>query len=191
MPAISPPRTPSRSSWPTVQVVLDRPRLRLGTHRLTVGLTVEGFGEVSVDTTDEVVEGDLLDVDPADYGADDVLALAEAVREPVTLERLRDRERDGPGREAVLDGLLVDVLESPQRVSVSFAARTLRGRAPAEIADVTLLSTDTVAETLEDFEREGIADSDGDVYEVAPPVTVLRQRSNEVWTLLRKGLQGL
>lgn len=208
----------------TVQVVLDHERLRIGTHRLDVGVTVEGFDRVSFDTTDEVTEEDLVDVDPADYATDDLLALAEEIREPVSLERLRDREQEGPAREEVLDGLasrldeaepladdevaaepasdtstgdtvvdglLVDVLESPQRVSVYFAARTLRGGSPEAIADVTLLPTDLVAETLEDFEREGIAEYDDGTYEVAPPVTVLRKRSNEVWTVLRKGLSQL
>lgn len=210
----------------TVQVVLDRERLRLGTHRLDLGLTVGGFGQVSFDTTDEVVEADLVDVDPAEYDAEDLLALADEIREPLTLERLRDREREreDPPREAVLgglaerlaaaepleddpadaepadekstgdtlvDGLLVDVLESPQRVSVYFAARTLRGGTVEDIADLTLLTADTVEEALEDFEREGIAEYDDGTYEVAPPVSVLRTRSTEVWSLLRKGLSGL
>jgi len=206
----------------TVQVVLDRERLRLGTHELEIGLTVEGFGKVSFTTTDEVTEEDLVDVDPAERDADAVLALAEAVREPASLERLLDREREGPAREAVVerleerlgeaepleqdpadgepageqstgdtvvDGLLADVLESPQRVSVYMAARTLRDGSPEEIADVTLLTADTVGDVLEQFEREGIAEYEDGAYEVAPPVTVLRKRSNEVWNLLRRGLR--
>ncbi len=207
----------------TVQVVLDHERLRLGTHRLDVGLTVEGFDRVSFDTTDEVTEDDLVDVDPAGRDADAVLALADEVSEPASLERLRDREREGPARERVLDGLadrlavaepleddyaadaddgkstgdtlvdglLVDVLESPQRVSVYFAARTLRGGTPEAVADLTLLPKDVVADTLEEFEREGIAEHDDGEYAVEPPVAVLRKRSTEVWTVLRKGLSRL
>ena len=38
----------------TVQVILDRNRLRLGVHELEVGLRVEGYGEVGFTTDDEV-----------------------------------------------------------------------------------------------------------------------------------------
>ncbi|MFC7227057.1 helix-turn-helix domain-containing protein [Salinirubellus salinus] len=83
----------------TAQVVLDVDRLRLGTHELEVGMDVDGFGAVSFDVTDDVTEADLLDVDPADYTVAALRDLVAGVTEPVELERLLERERDGKDRE--------------------------------------------------------------------------------------------
>lgn len=82
----------------TTQVVLDRERLRLGTHELEIGMEIDGVGAVSFDVTDDVRETDLLDVDPADYTVAELCALVAAIAEPVELERLLDRERDGKDR---------------------------------------------------------------------------------------------
>ena len=103
----------------TAQVVLDRERLRLGTHELEIGMEIEGFGAVSFDVTDEVTEDDLLDTDPADYTVAELRDLVDVVAEPVELERLLERERSGKDRktakEAIerrLDGLEPTVVDA-------------------------------------------------------------------------------
>ena len=206
----------------TVQVVLQRDRLRLGVHELEVGLRVEGYGEVSFTTDDEVRTEDLLDVDPDEYTVAELRELAAAVTEPESLERLLARERDGPDRttaveflerqleaaeplaaeemvrsepttkdtgSSIVNDLLVEVLESPQRVSVYLTVQTLGAGTPEEIAGRTLLPENTVRSTLDDFESEGLADrgEDGE-YSVASPVSVLQKRQKDLWTILRSTL---
>jgi hypothetical protein len=206
----------------TVQVVLERDRLRLGVHELEVGLRVEGYGEVGFTTDDEVRTEDLLDVDPGEYTVAELRELAAAVTEPESLERLLARERDGADRTTaveflegrleaaeplsaeemvrsepttkdtgsnIVNDLLVEVLESPQRVSVYLTVQTLGAGTPEEIAGRTLLPEDTVRSTLEDFESEDLADrgEDGE-YSVASPVTVLQKRQKDLWSVLRSTL---
>ena len=206
----------------TVQVVLDRERLRLGVHELELGLRVEGYGEVGFTTDDEVREEDLIDVDPAEYTVAELRELAAVITEPRSLERLLDRERAGETRKTAVevieerlgkaeplaedemvrsepttkDGgsnlvndLLVEVLESPQRVSVYLTVQTLGTGTPEEIAGRTVLPESTVRSTLEDFEGEDIAErgEDGE-YSVASPVEVLRKRQQDLWTVLRSTL---
>ena len=206
----------------TVQVVLQRDRLRLGVHELEVGLRVEGYGEVSFTTDDEVRTEDLLDVDPDEYTVAELRELAGAVTEPESLERLLARERDGPDRttaveflegrleaaeplsaeemvrsepttkdtgSSIVNDLLVEVLESPQRVSVYLTVQTLGAGTPEEIAGRTLLPENTVRSTLEDFESEDLADrgEDGE-YSVASPVSVLQKRQKDLWSVLRSTL---
>ena len=206
----------------TVQVVLERDRLRLGVHELEVGLRVEGYGEVGFTTDDEVRTEDLLDVDPAEYTVAELRELAAAVTEPESLERLLARERDGPDRTTavellegrleaaeplsaeemvrsepttkdtgsnIVNDLLVEVLESPQRVSVYLTVQTLGSGTPEEIAGRTLLPENTVRTTLEDFESEDLADrgEDGE-YSVASPVSVLQKRQQDLWSILRSTL---
>ncbi|MUV85722.1 hypothetical protein GJ631_03795 [Natronomonas sp. CBA1123] len=89
----------------TVQMVLDRDRLRLGVHELQVGLQVEGYGEVSFTTDDEITEEDLLDVDPADYTVAELTDLADDIAEPESLERLLEREREGKSRKTAISAL--------------------------------------------------------------------------------------
>jgi hypothetical protein len=206
----------------TAQVILDRERLRLGVHELQVGLQVEGYGEVNFTTDDEITEADLIDVDPADYTVVELQALADDITEPVSLERLLDRERDGKNRKTavaaleerleaaepltedemvvtepsakstggnLVNELLVNVLESPQRVSVYLTVQTLGSGTPETIAGRMVLSEDTVQSTLEDFESEGIAEQNADgQYSVASPVTVLRKRQNTLWSALQRTL---
>ena len=206
----------------TVQVVVDRDRLRLGVHELEVGLRVEGYGEVGFTTDDEVRTEDLLDVDPGEYTVAELRELAAAVTEPESLERLLARERDGPDRttaveflegrleaaeplsaeemvrsepttkdtgSSIVNDLLVEVLESPQRVSVYLTVQTLGAGTPEEIAGRTLLPENTVRSTLEDFESEDLADrgEDGE-YSVASPVSVLQKRQQDLWNILRSML---
>ena len=82
----------------TARVVMDRERLRLGTHELEIGMDVDRVGAVSFDVTDEVTEADLLDVDPAEYTVAALRELVADLVEPVELERLLERERDGKDR---------------------------------------------------------------------------------------------
>mgnify|MGYP000117917639 FL=1 len=89
----------------TVQMVLDRDRLRLGVHELKVGLQVEGYGEVSFTTDDEITEEDLVDVDPADYTVAELTDLADDIAEPESLERLLEREREGKNRKTAVSAL--------------------------------------------------------------------------------------
>ena len=206
----------------TVQVVLDRERLRLGVHELELGLRVEGYGEVGFTTDDEVREEDLIDVDPAEYTVAELRELAAVITEPRSLERLLDRERAGETRKTAVEAieerlgkaeplaedemvrsepttkdggsnlvndLLVEVLESPQRVSVYLTVQTLGTGTPEEIAGRTVLPESTVRSTLEDFEGEDIAErgEDGE-YSVASPIEVLRKRQQDLWTVLRSTL---
>ncbi|WP_178918218.1 hypothetical protein [Natronomonas gomsonensis] len=206
----------------TVQMVLDRDRLRLGVHELQVGLEVEGYGEVSFTTDDEITEEDLVDVDPADYTVAELTDLAGGIAEPESLERLLEREREGKNRKTavpaleerleeaepltedemvvtetsskssggnLVNELLVNVLESPQRVSVYLTVQTLGSGTPETIAGRMVLSEDTVQSTLEDFESEGIAERNADgQYSVASPITVLQKRQNTLWSALQRSL---
>ena len=206
----------------TVQVVLDRERLRLGVHELELGLRVEGYGEVGFTTDDEVREEDLIDVDPAEYTVAELRELVAVITEPRSLERLLDRERAGETRKTAVEAieerleraeplaedemvrsepttkdggsnlvndLLVEVLESPQRVSVYLTVQTLGTGTPEEIAGRTVLPESTVRSTLEDFEGEDIAErgEDGE-YRVASPIEVLRKRQQDLWAVLRSTL---
>ena len=206
----------------TVQVVLDRPRLRLGVHEIELGLRVEGYGEVGFTTDDEIRPDDLVDVDPADYTVDGLRGLVADVTEPESLERLLEREREGKNRTTavaaleealeaaepltdaemvrseptttdsgsnLVDDLLVEVLESPQRVSVYLAVQALGSGTPEEIAGRTVLPESTVRSTLEDLERDELAErTDDGGYGVVSPVKVLQKRQQDLWTVLRNTL---
>ena len=206
----------------TVQVILDRDRLRKGVHELELGLRVEGYGEVGFTTDDETRTDDLVDVDPAEYTVAELRDLVAVTTEPESLERLLERERDGKDRTtavgAIEDGpeaaeplteaemvrsepttkdtgsnlvndLLVEVLESPQRISVYLTVQTLGSGTPGEIAGRTVLPESTVWSTLEDFESEDIAERTGDgEYSVASPIRVLQKRQQDLWTVLRSTL---
>jgi len=206
----------------TVQVVLDRPRLRLGVHELELGLRVEGYGEVGFTTDDEVLLPDLVDIDPGKYTVAELRELVAVITEPESLERLLDRERAGEDRKTAVEAieerleatepltedemvrsepttkdtgsnlvndLLVEVLESPQRVSVYLTVRTLGTGTPEEIAGRTVLPESTVRSTLEDFESEDIAErTEAGEYNVVSPIKVLQKRQQDLWTVLRSTL---
>ena len=206
----------------TVQVVLDRPRLRLGVHEIELGLRVEGYGEVGFTTDDEIRIGDLVDVDPAEYTVAELQDLVAVITEPESLERLLERERDGKDRSTavgaienhlesteplteeemvrsepttkdtgsnLVNDLLVEVLESPQRVSVYLAVQALGSGTPEEIAGRTVLPESTVRSTLEDLEQEELAErTDDGGYSVVSPVKVLQKRQQDLWTVLRSTL---
>lgn len=207
----------------TVQVIIDVPRLRLGTHTLGVDMDIEGFGTVGFETDDDVTDEDLLDIDPGEFTVSELEALVADLREPVELERLLERERDGKARKtavaaieerleeareatpddrdieytaenaepggSLVEELLVDILESPQRVTVYLTAFRQQPTTPAAVASQTLFTEETVEETLGDFEMEGIAERNGDgEYEVVSPVTVIRKRQNQLWNILSRGL---
>ena len=206
----------------TVQVVLDRPRLRLGVHEIELGLRVEGYGEVGFTTDDEIRRADLVDVDPADRTVDELRGLVADITEPESLERLLEREREGKNRTTavaaleealeaaepltdaemvrseptttdsgsnLVNDLLVEVLESPQRVSVYLAVQALGSGTPEEIAGRTVLPESTVRSTLEDLEREDLAErTDDGGYSVVSPVRVLQKRQQDLWTVLRSTL---
>lgn len=89
----------------TAQVILDRERLRLGTHELEIGMEIDGFGGVSFDVTDEVTADDLLDADPADYTVAELRDLVGAIAEPVELERLLEREQAGKDRKTATEAI--------------------------------------------------------------------------------------
>ncbi|MEF8913362.1 hypothetical protein [Natronomonas sp.] len=203
----------------TVQVILDRERLRLGVHEIELGLQVEGYGEVGFTTDDEIRTEDLIDVDPAEFTVEELKTLAAEITEPASLERLIEREEDGKARKTALayleerlqeaepltedemvktqvsdkatgggliNELLVEVLESPQRVSVYLAAQTLGSGTPADISSRVVFSEDVVESTLESFEREGLAEkTETGEYRVASPVAVLQKRQNDLWNVLR------
>jgi len=206
----------------TVQVILDRDRLRRGVHELELGLRVEGYGEVGFTTDDEIRTEDLVDVDPADYTVAELRELVAVITEPESLERLLERERDGKDRTTAVEALedrreaaeplteaemvrsepttkdtgsnlvndlLVEVLESPQRISVYLTVQTLGSGTPEEIAGRTVLPESTVRSTLEDFESEDIAERTGDgEYSVASPIKVLQKRQQDLWSILRSTL---
>lgn len=97
-------------------------------------------------------------------------------------------ENADPGG-SIVEELLVDILESPQRVTVYLTARRLQPATPEAIAGRTLFSEETVEGTLGDLEMEGIAERDDEgEYEVVSPVTVLRKRQSRLWNVLRRGL---
>jgi len=206
----------------TVQVIVQRDRLRLGVHELEVGFRVDGYGDVSFTTDDEIRTEDLLDVDPADYTVEELRQRTAVITEPESLERLLDREREGKHRTTavelleerheaaeplteeemvrseptttdsgsnIVNDLLVEVLESPRRVSVYLTVQTLGAGTPEEIANRTLLPETTVRSTLEEFASEDIAERDEDgEYTVASPVSVLQKRQTDLWSILRSTL---
>ncbi|MFT4884398.1 MAG: hypothetical protein ACI8U4_001914 [Natronomonas sp.] len=203
----------------TVQVILDRERLRMGVHEIEIGLQVEGYGEVGFTTDDEIRAEDLIDVDPGEYTVEELKELAGVITEPVSLERLIEREEDGKARKTALkyleerlqeaeplteeemvktqisekdtggglvNELLVEVLESPQRVSVYLAAKTLGSGTPADISSRVVFSENVVESTLESFESEGLAErKENGEYRVVSPVAVLQKRQNDLWNVLR------
>lgn len=203
----------------TVQVILDRERLRMGVHEIEIGLQVEGYGEVGFTTDDEIRAEDLIDVDPGEYTVEELKELVDVVTEPVSLELLIEREEDGKARKTALkylekrlqeaeplteeemvktqisekdtggglvNELLVEVLESPQRVSVYLAAKTLGSGTPADISSRVVFSEDVVESTLESFESEGLAErKETGEYRVVSPVAVLQKRQNDLWNVLR------
>ena len=205
----------------TVQVIADVPRLRRGTHEVGVTMDIEGWGMVSFEIDDDVTEADLLDVDPADFTVAELESLVETLRDPLELERLLDRERNGKERKtaieaiedrlataraeapeeiefdgsekssggSIVEELLVDILESPQRVSVYLSARRRQPTTPEAVASDLLFSEEAVEKTLGDFEMEGIAErNENDEYEVVSPVAVIRKRQNQLWNILSRGL---
>lgn len=207
----------------TVQVIVDIPRLRKGTHTLGIEIDIEGFGMVGFETDDDVTEEDLVDVDPAEFTVAELEALVSDLHEPVELERLLERERDGKARKTAIEAieerletareeapdeadieytaenaspggslveeLLVDILESPQRVTVYLTAFRQQPTTAEAVASQTLFTEETVEETLGDFEMEGIAERDDDGnYEVVSPVTVIRKRQNRLWNILNRAL---
>lgn len=207
----------------TVQVVLDAPRLRRGTHTVGVRMEIEGWGTVGFETDDDITDADLLDVDPADYTVAELEALIPDLRDPLELERLLEREREGKARKtaveaieerlatareaapdedeieygagnassggSVVEELLVDILESPQRVTVYLTARRLQPATSEQVAGRTLFSEGTVEETLGDFEMDGLAErDDAGAYEMVSPVAVLRKRQRRLWNVLSRGL---
>lgn len=97
----------------TVQVVMDRERLRIGVHEIAIGFTVEGYGEVGFTTDDEIRAEDLVDVDPADLTVAELESLAEQLTEPESFERLLEREREGKARKTAIE-LLEEALESAE-----------------------------------------------------------------------------
>jgi hypothetical protein len=137
----------------TAQVVLDVERLRLGTHELEVGMEIDGFGAVSFDVTDDVTEADLLAVDPADYTVAELRDLVAAVTEPVELERLLERERDGKDRKtgkAAIESRL-DALEPTDADAFAGTGGDHRGRERDAILGGTL--ADLVTGVLESPKR--------------------------------------
>ena len=207
----------------TVQVILEVPRLRRGTHTVGLRMDIEGWGTVGFETDDDLTDADLLDLDPGDHTVRELAALVAELREPAELERLLERERDGKARKtaietieerlttareaapdedeieygaenaepggSLVEELLVDVLESPQRVTVYLTTRRLQPATPEKVAGRTLFSEGTVEGTLDDFGMEGIAERDENGrYEVASPVAVLRKRQNQLWNVLSRGL---
>lgn len=207
----------------TVQIIIDVPRLRLGTHTLGMEMDIEGFGMVGFETDDDLTEDDLVDIDPGEFTVAELEDLVADLREPMELERLRERERDGKDRKTAVEAieerletareeapddrdieytaenadpggslveeLLVDILESPQRVTVYLTALRQQPTTPDAVASGTLFTEETVEETLGDFEMEGIAERDEEGrYEVVSPVTVIRKRQNRLWNILSRGL---
>jgi DNA-binding MarR family transcriptional regulator len=106
--------------------------------------------------------------------------------EPLTEdEMVRAEPTDRQASSNIVNDLLIEILESPQRVSVYLTVQTLGGGTPEEIAGRTVLPESTVRSTLEDFESEGVAERSGDTYTVVSPVSVLQKRQNQLWNVLR------
>lgn len=110
--------------------------------------------------------------------------------EPLTEEEMvRAEVSEKDAGSGIVNELLVDVLESPQRVSVYLTVQTLGSGTPEEIAGRTLLAEESVHSTLEDFQEEGLADRHDDgTYSVASPVKVLQKRQNDLWSVLKRTL---
>lgn len=110
----------------TVQVVIDAPRLRRGSHEIGLTLGIEGFGTQSFAVEDQVTDDDLVVVDPADYSVAALRELVGDVRSPASLERLLERERDGKAREtaiAALEDRLDEVNDAaPHEIEVEAAS---------------------------------------------------------------------
>lgn len=110
--------------------------------------------------------------------------------EPLTEEEMvRAEVSEKDAGSGIVNKLLVDVLESPQRVSVYLTVQTLGSGTPEEIAGRTLLPEEPVHSTLEDFQEEGLADRHDDgTYSVASPVKILKKRQNDLWSVLKRTL---
>ncbi|PSQ10587.1 hypothetical protein BRC99_07100 [Halobacteriales archaeon QS_7_69_60] len=121
-----------------------------------------------------------------------VAALEEALEaaEPLTdAEMVRSEPTTTDSGSNLVNDLLVEVLESPQRVSVYLAVQALGSGTPEEVAGRTVLPESTVRSTLEDLEREDLAErTDDGGYGVVSPVKVLRKRRQDLWTVLRSTL---
>lgn len=113
----------------TVQVVLDRERLTLGTHELTVQLAIEGFGSLEFTTEDDVLESDLVDIDPGEFTVAELCDLVAEITSPRSLERLLERERNGEDRTTAVEAIerrleaAGDVDEAPHEASEQAAAK--------------------------------------------------------------------
>ena len=166
----------------TVQVIADVPRLRRGTHEVGVTMAIEGWGMVSFEIDDDVNGKERK---TAIEAIEDRLATARA-------EAPEEIEFDGSEKSSggsIVEELLVDILESPQRVSVYLSARRRQPTTPEAVASDLLFSEEAVEKTLGDFEMEGIAErNENDEYEVVSPVAVIRKRQNQLWNILSRGL---
>ncbi len=119
----------------------------------------------------------------------DILETALADAEPLTEDEMVKTDVSDKTSGGIVQDLLVDILESPHRVSVYLAVQTLGSGTPEEIANRTVLPTNTVRSTLADFESEGIAESkDNGAYTVASPITVLQKRQQDLWNVLKNTL---
>lgn len=110
--------------------------------------------------------------------------------EPLTEdEMVRAEVSEKDASSGIINELLVEILESPQRVSVYLAAQALGNGSAEDIASRVVFPESTVEATLKDFESEGLAEVDEDgIYRVASPVAVLQKRQNDLWNVLRQTL---
>jgi hypothetical protein len=120
----------------------------------------------------------------------EILEEGLAGAEPLTEDEMvktRVSEKEAGG--GIVDELLVDILESPQRVSVYLAVQALGSGTPEDIAGRTVFPEESVRSTLEDLESEGLADRREDgTYSVASPIRVLQKRQSDLWSVLRSTL---
>lgn len=127
----------------TVQVVIDRERLRIGVHEIQISFQVEGYGEVGFTTDDEIREEDLVDVDTAELTVDELESLADEIREPASFERLLELERDGKARKTAIE-ILEDGLESAEPLTEEEMVRAEPTTKGTEGGVVTELLTDVL-----------------------------------------------
>lgn len=84
-------------------------------------------------------------------------------------------EKDTGG--SLVSDLLVEVLETPHRLTVYIAVQTFGSGTPEEVAGRTVLPVSVVASTLDDPELDGLVERGADGrYSVAGPVQVLQKR---------------
>ncbi|MDY6780179.1 MAG: hypothetical protein SV760_06495, partial [Halobacteria archaeon] len=84
-----------------------------------------------------------------------------------------------------VDSLLASLLETRIRARVYAGALSLDGATPEEVSEETGLAPETVESSLEEMELEGIAESDGEEYDVVPPHQVVRTVSDDLSDFLR------